>query len=497
MINKYLSNISWDFLSKLTIAIFLTLQLVRWVILPQYMDVYYHLLTAWGFLQSGGYSGWDFWQYAPVGRVHIYPPLFHLILSLFMKLGLSQVVLAKVSEILFPWLLLLVTWKFTRKNYSSRLAFFVTILFFSSFAFYLSLLNHIPSTIALIFAVLSLGELLKNKLIRSAILLSLCFYTHIGVSVYLTIVFFILGIFSADKRKGILKVVIIAAVLAMPAVIKQLASLGSISALGYHLSGGYLLKLKFLEPLLALAGLAIAFRQRNRYALFLSLFISSFIFILYPNRFFCEEGYFALIFPSALTMDYLYTKIKLKYAVAGICAVILLFSPTLLLNLNHPKENWPPKVIFSDSAFAGMLFAKGQTLWFPNEYMEAASIIRENSKEGDIVFSTLNIAGLAVSSLSGRASANALLPEVREAHCFDPLLSSKIIIFTVIDEEDQVDNIVDFYKLSLIGKNKFFRIYKNTHSLVVNKVERASIPFWLIFIWGLVLILLYKFVKNI
>lgn len=497
MINKYLENISWDFLSKLTIAIFLTLQLVRWVILPQYMDIYYHLLTAWGFLQSGGYSGWDFWQYAPAGRVHIYPPLFHLILALFMKLGFSQVILAKVSEIIFPWLLLLVTWQFTRKNYSARLGFFVTIMFFSSFAFYLSLLNHIPSTIALIFAILSLGELFKNKLIRSAILLSLCFYTHIGVSIYFTIVFFTLGMLSSDKRKGVLKIVIITAVLVFPAVIKQLSSLSSVTALGYHLSGGYLLKLKLWEPLLALLGLVIAFRHRKAYALFLGLFISSFIFILYPNRFFCEEGYFALIFPAALTLDYLYSNIKFKYLALLVCAAILLISPTLLVNLNNPKENWPPKVLFSDSAFMGMLFAKGQTLWFPNEYMEAATIIRENSKEGDIVFSTLGIAGLAVSSLAGRASANALLPEIKESYFFDPLLSSKMVIFTAIDEEDQVNSIASFYRLSLVSTNKFFKIYKNNNSSIVNEVRRASVPFWLIFIWGIALILMYKFVKNI
>ncbi len=498
MINKYLKNISWDFLSKLTIAIFLTLQLVRWVILPQYMDIYYHLLTAWGFLQSGGYSGWDFWQYAPAGRVHIYPPLFHLILALFMKLGFSQVILAKVSEILFPWLLLLVTWKFTRKNYSARLGFFVAVAFFSSFHFYLSLLNHLPSTVALILGVLSIGQLFKDRLIRCAILLALCFYTHIGVSIYFAIVFFVLGLSSdANKRKNILKVITITAILVIPLAIKQLSSLSSVSVLGFNLSERYLIKIKLLEYFLALMGLVIVFRQRKKYSLILCLFLSNFVFLFYPYRFFSEEGYYPLIFLVAIALDSLYDKIRWKNLAIVLCGVIVLLSPTLMLNFKPQEESNFYEITFSDSAFMGMLFAKGQTLWFPNEYMEAASVIRENSKEGDIIFSTLDIAGLAVSSLAGRASANALLPEIKESYSFDPLLSSKMIIFTAIDEEEQVNSIASFYRLSLVGTNKFFKIYKNNNSPIVNKVRRASVPFWLIFIWAIALILIYKFVKNI
>ena len=86
----------WDFYSTIIIAMFSLTQIFRWMILPRSMDIYYHLLTAWGFIQSGGYSGWDFWEYAPVGRMHIYPPVFHIVLAFLIKLGMNKIILAKI-----------------------------------------------------------------------------------------------------------------------------------------------------------------------------------------------------------------------------------------------------------------------------------------------------------------------------------------------------------------------------------------------------------------
>ena len=88
-------NNPWGYFSKIIILAYAVLQLLRLAIFPQFIDMYYHLQTAWGFIQAGGYSNWDFWEYAPFGRPHIYPPLFHILLALFMKLGFGVIFLAK------------------------------------------------------------------------------------------------------------------------------------------------------------------------------------------------------------------------------------------------------------------------------------------------------------------------------------------------------------------------------------------------------------------
>src|SRR3990167_1371545 len=102
MIKEQVKDFSWDFYSKLMILSYCLLQFIRWPLLPQFMDIYYHLLTAWGFIQAGGYSGWDFWQYAPAGRIHIYPPLLHIVLAFFIKSGISKIILVKFLETAAP-----------------------------------------------------------------------------------------------------------------------------------------------------------------------------------------------------------------------------------------------------------------------------------------------------------------------------------------------------------------------------------------------------------
>ena len=189
----------WVYFSGVIIIIFGLLQLLRSVILPQFMDIYYHLQVAWGFLQSGGYSGWDFWEYAPFGRTHIYPPFFHIILALLMKLGFSAIFLAKLFESAAPVLFLIVLWYFIRKNYSAQLAFFVVLAFSSAFAFFISLSNHIPAALALILGLFAFNELFKNRCLRAAILLAFCFYTHIGVSWFFLLTFYCTQCYPLDK----------------------------------------------------------------------------------------------------------------------------------------------------------------------------------------------------------------------------------------------------------------------------------------------------------
>jgi hypothetical protein len=497
MFKDYLKDISWDFLSKLLILIFLFLQIVRWAILPQFMDIYYHLLTAWGFIQAGGYSGWDFWQFAPAGRVHIYPPLFHLVLSGFIKLGVSQVFLAKICEAGLPWALLLLTWRFMRKNYGPRLAFFVSLAFFTSFSFYLSLLNHIPATLAFILGVLSLGELLKHKFTRSAILLGLTFYTHIGVSFYLLAVFILYCLFAPERKKDILRLILFAVILASPIIIKEVSALKSVTTFGFSLNEKYLIQIKVLEFLLAIYGLFLVFKSRDKYNLFLSLGLGNLVFVIYPYRFFSAEGYFAVLLLAALALDHLYQRLNRKYVFILGCVLLVLLSPTLSMVDKISDNQRKVKVKFFDSAFMGMLFARGESLWHPQEYISAAKIVKDHSADKDIVFSSLNLTGLTISSLAGRASANALLPEIGPSGELNPFISSKILVFTALDNNEEVEKVVSILKLSKIGENKFFKIYENPNCNTDVNPNKASVPFWLIISISGVLILLYKYIKII
>ena len=457
----------------------------------QAMDIYYHLLTAWGFIQSGGYSGWDFWQYAPLGRIHIYPPFLHLIFAGFIKLGANQIILAKSCEVLIPCVFLAVLWNFIKVNYGQRFAFFVVLVFFSSFSFYLFLANHLPATLAFIFGILSLEQLFRKQLLRSSILLGLCFYTHIGSSWFFIAAFILYGIFNKQARGKALFVSAAAFLLALPMIIKELNGLKYINTLGLELNERYLIQVKAVDLVFAAFGLALALKRRQGHALFLAFFIAGFIFLSYPYRYFCAEGYFPVIILCALFLDRLYQAAGRKSVILMIAVFTLVISPTWQLYKDIADKRVSYKINIFDSALINLLLAKGRVLWFPKEYVSTARIVKENSGERDIVFSSLNFIGLTVASLSGRASANALLPEMKLPQNYNPLTSSKIIIFSQTDDPLATNKIINALKLIKAGENDFFVVYKNSGCNVSAGIRKSVLPFSLIWVIGLLVLLAF------
>ena len=60
-----------------------------WHLYPVFIDTYYHMAVIEGFSQAGGITTRAFWEMAPGGRVHIYPPSLHVIGYFFYLLGVS------------------------------------------------------------------------------------------------------------------------------------------------------------------------------------------------------------------------------------------------------------------------------------------------------------------------------------------------------------------------------------------------------------------------
>jgi len=460
------------------------------------MDIYYHLLTAWGFIQAGGYSGWDFWQYAPAGRIHIYPPFFHLLLAGLLKSGVSQIIIAKLCEVIIPTLFLGVLWHFIRVNFNKRLAFFSLLIFFSSFSFCQSAINHLPGSLAFIFGILALGQLFKKQLMRSVLLLTLCFYTHIGISWFFILTFILYGLFNKEIRRGVFPTAGLAFVLALPMIIKEFNGLRFFDPISLSLKEKYLSQIKVVDLALAVLGLIIAMRIKGKHKLFPAFFFAGFIFISYPYRFLSGEGYFSIILLSALFLDYLYGKLNKKYVVLIIAVFTLVISPTWVMYKGMNDRKLSYKINFPDSGLMNLLLAKGSVLWFPKEYLSTANIVRENSGSQDIVFSSMNFIGLAASSLAGRATANALLPEVKLPDNYNPLYSSKIIIFSKIDDPGVTGKIINALRLAKVGENDFFVVYKNPSCNVQLRVTRAILTFKLISVIGLLWLLAFIFIRR-
>lgn len=459
---------SYDFWAVIILIFYTIMQISRWPLFPQHLDIYYHLLTAWGFIQTGGYSNWDFWQYAPIGRPHVYPPIFHAVLALFMKIGIDRIILAKIFSIIIPLTFLFTLWNFLRKKFSSCLAFFSLITMGSSLSFYASLTNHMPSTIALTFGILAIWQFMNKKTILALLLLTLCFYTHIGVSYFITLTFVIYALFNREYFRPVFTIVIGAVILAIPMIMRQLSGINLLSL--PLVQENYSCEFKTIDYILAVIGFVILLRSKGKGRLFLSLFLASFVYLPYVARFFSAEGYLSVALLAAVALYGICESFGknryARYIVILVVAFMLIFSPTIAigqLDVGKPSN----RVFLFDSAAMNMLFPKANermisgTIWFEKRYSFVSKLIRENSSPDDIIYCPEDIVGLCLAVASERATANYLLPEVYYKTRTNPYVDSKIVIILRYHDPASVKEIVDKYGLVLLGKDEIFEVYKN------------------------------------
>src|SRR3989338_429453 len=126
---------SWDLYSLAALALFCFFQAMQWPLLPKFLDIYYHLFVMKSFHEAGGYVMTSFWEYAPIGRPHLYPPLLHLGMLGLYELGLKEIQIARLVDCALYPSLLIVQWLVLRRLFNPRTAFFITVIFFFLFLY--------------------------------------------------------------------------------------------------------------------------------------------------------------------------------------------------------------------------------------------------------------------------------------------------------------------------------------------------------------------------
>jgi hypothetical protein len=425
-----------------------------------------------------------------------------------MKAGLNQIILAKIFEMLMPVAFLSTVWYLIRGHFNLRLGFLVLVTVCASFSFYLSLVNHLPATLAFIFGLLAIDQLLKGRFLSPSLLLALCFYTHIGVSIFIALTFMFFALFNREYRRRVFLMLAGALILSCPIIFKQIVSLKFITI--KKVLEKFTSEFKPLEYVFAAYGFFLSYKKSKQYLIFPSFFLASFIFFLYPFRFFSAEGYLPIVFLAAVGWEGLFNwadnhKKCIKY-ITLILVLYFLLSPTLLMympDLKSKEVNW--KVYLADSSLMGMLFPEknkrpaSTSLWFDREYLSAAQIIKDNTDERDIIFANLFSVGTCLVGLSGRATANGMLTEVNAKEKFNQFLSSKIFLVVRSIGVGDLNYYVERYKLVKLGENKLFIFYKNPTCNVKLNIPKASLSFIYIGLISLIfmaLILLEKIMKK-
>ena len=449
----------YDLASWGVLALIVILSVSRLNYLPQYIDAYYHLSCANAFIKSGGWMGIDWWNYAPVGRPNLYPPLYHLLLVVLKKIGLSGFNAVCLTEVAAAPALFFVIWFVFRKIVSSLFSFFLILLLSSFFAFYSSVTANIPATIALIFGFLSWFSFWRGKEISALVFLALAFYTHAGIP-WIFVFSYLALLLARNLFKPAVKVILGSVCLAFPLLWHQINYHNFVvfSVLGESKYAHYSL------IILAAATAGILFslkgkKEAYRYLFFGFLLGSWIIFFKYRYRFFSAQGilgfaFFGAFFLSQFTKWLKHRFKKRIYWFTFSLLVLYIFFMHSSIDLSDGKQ----KFNLFNSTYYNLISGKFSqllefnTLFYPRYYGPLIALIKENSKKNDIISSNLRITAGMCSALSNRPTSSALLEEVHpfgEVRLYQP---AKFIIMVKPQEK---------YWQRLIKKNQWLKVYDN------------------------------------
>ena len=492
----------WRYGALGIIALFAVLLIIRWQNLPVFLDIYYHAGCMTGFKDAGGIVLHDFWEYAPAGRPHLYPPLFHVVLLGLAKSGMPTLFIIRlVSAAIYPLLLVAILWVVT-KLYNDRLAFFTVLAASMPYTFFLNTITTIPASIALIILILLFYAIETKKVLCGTLLLGLSFYTHGGLP-WMTIFTLILyAVFKRDNLKAIFTIILGGIALGSPWLIYMIRNKSYFMAANTCINN-YFETNAFLY-IFAVLGILAALRQKGRSLFYLAMFAGMMPMIKdYAFRFFCGEGLLPLIFLAGIGLDEGYSKVSdiLRQKTRPIVYTVLL--PWLIF---YFAAFYSPVVSRGANTFSlaiqGSSFLKFmnydpekatalESSIYSKKYMEELSaIIKTNARPDEIIYCNYNYVAGIFYTFSGRVTSSGMLSEVRPVHYADPAVSAALIVWIKNPEgifDPELKALIERLGLIKVAETEFAYVYRNpviiAHKIIARPIVPANLALLILFAW--------------
>ena len=476
------SEASWDIYSAGILVFFVFIQAMQWPVFPFFVDIYYHLSVMKGFAAAGGYVTHAFWEYAPFGRPHLYPPLFHLILLLLYRTGLSVITVARLINFLTPIVILGSIWFVTGRTLSRRLAFFAVLIASSVYTFYLAALTTTPAILAITCGLFSFYFIERRRPFAASIFLIAAFYLHLIVPWVMAAALLLYGMLERERMRHSFHVVCAGIIAAIPLVYHQLRNLSFLST--HTVAQDWCLELNIFLYISAIAGTIHILSRRGPYRYFLALFIASIPFAwIHPYRYLAGDGVFVFIFLGAVGIDYaiILSEKKLNHVMLILAASVLFFlaSPSVMIDrgvahfvgLNSTFSN----AVFGDSYYTHSFL---RSIYNPKRYEEVASIVDEKSGKDEMLYSNNPFFIGAIGAITGRATSTGMFQEVRPSVSFDPIAAARLIVWVKnpYDPSREPVAMIERYKLQKIADTELSFIYRNNGSVPRTCVPAPFIP---------------------
>lgn len=442
------TRIPWDLLTFGLVVFFAMFQVMQWPDLPRFMDIYYHLSVANGFSTAGGYVPQAFWEYAPVGRPHLYPPLLHIIMLGLSKLGLSWISVGRLVECLALPSFLAALWAAVRKLHSPGAAFFSVLVASSIFSLYLDVGILLPFTLALILGLLAITAINGGKVFAGAILLGLAFYSHVYMATMFMLALVLYAFLTRHCRPRAFVAILLAVLLAAPLFVHMALHQDFYTHVSVRESR--VMEVHPLVYLLAAVGLAFAVRGRGNWAAPTCIALAMLPLLFTHNvRFLGGYGLVGFIWLAGMGLY----EVGLRFAgtrrvqVCFIAAALLVFFGLApVVHISTPEKTY--RVAFLDSTVTHFFLpdqlrterSKEHSIYglpgFPLHYAKVAAAVSAHSTTNDIIWADSEYQGAIVALLAGRATSSATLREIRPYKPFEAAAFSRILVWFRKPDED-------------------------------------------------------------
>lgn len=170
--------------------------------LPFPPDGYYHLMVAQQMVDTWRVPFWDAWQFAPEGRPHLYPPLFHILLALLSAPFGGDVL--EAFRLTLAYLLpfaLFTAWYAARWMFGPRHAFMALLLLGWDPMFVIMGMMGLPSVLSGAMVCLLIIFFLARRLTLACVAAIAAFYTHLGLGPFALLALFLFCLWQRDYRR--------------------------------------------------------------------------------------------------------------------------------------------------------------------------------------------------------------------------------------------------------------------------------------------------------
>ncbi|MCM8813330.1 MAG: hypothetical protein NC924_05265 [Candidatus Omnitrophica bacterium] len=412
---------SFDFWSMLLLGVSLVFQCAHWREFPLYLDAYYHLAAMRGFAAAGGWVGTAFWEYAPVGRPHVYPPFYHLLQLTMAGVGIAPLDIARFFEVAAFPVFLLVFWYITRRLYSAGAAFFFLILATSVRMFLYVLSNNIPATLAAICGGLAWYSLLRRRYGSAGVFLLFSLYSH---SLIPWLFLGGIGLYCAGKarRAAFYRLTGICLAGAAPLVYHQLRYFRFIQYI--RVPEMFIFEIGLLQTFIFCVAVIVLWKRRAEYRLLylLAMMLVPFL-ITHWNRFFSGYGLLPFLMLAGIFLE------QCRRQLTPAAQRLFPAAAFLLLHLAAPSIIALPDAVRVECSGSWLAeqcgvgkpldVIKNRGLLFQGIFPELAQIILSRTQPGEIIDAPYRYVAGILSVLTGRPTASAMLQEVRPFANFD------------------------------------------------------------------------------